>query len=212
MVFKGFRFGMILQLAIGPICIFIFQVAITQGFFVAEAGVLGTALTDGLEIALAIFGVGTLLARHKGAKRFLRIFGAIILFLYGLNSIFSIFNITVLPNLTLDVMESSDVFVYSVVLALSNPLTIVFWAGIFATKIVEENMQKCDLKYFGLGCILSTLLFLSLVSFVGSITKQVIPLSVIRFLNFAVGILLIYFGIKNILAKDKDLASYTQTN
>lgn len=35
MFLKGFKFGMLLQLAIGPICLFIFQTSITKGFFVA---------------------------------------------------------------------------------------------------------------------------------------------------------------------------------
>ena len=30
---KGFKFGMILQIAIGPICLFVFQTACKSGFF-----------------------------------------------------------------------------------------------------------------------------------------------------------------------------------
>ena len=53
MILKGLRFGMILQLAIGPMCIFIFQTSIAHGFFAGEMGVLGTAIVDSLEIILA---------------------------------------------------------------------------------------------------------------------------------------------------------------
>ncbi|WP_321063601.1 hypothetical protein [Terrisporobacter sp.] len=35
-IFRGFKFGMILQIAIGPICIFIFQTACKYGFFMGE--------------------------------------------------------------------------------------------------------------------------------------------------------------------------------
>lgn len=63
-------------------------------------------------------------------------------------------------------------------------------------------MQKNDLKYYGLGCVLSTFLFLSLISFVGSITKQVISTAVIHFLNLIVGFMLIYFGLRNLILKE----------
>ena len=63
MIVKGFRFGMILQLAIGPMCIFIFQTSIKYGFLQAEQGVIGTAIVDSLEILLAILGVGMILEK-----------------------------------------------------------------------------------------------------------------------------------------------------
>lgn len=42
MLIKGFKFGMLLQLAVGPICLFIFQLASVNGFLIAERGVLVT--------------------------------------------------------------------------------------------------------------------------------------------------------------------------
>jgi len=50
MLIKGFRFGMILQIAVGPLCLFIFQTAVTSGFFTAMIGVMGVALVDALYI------------------------------------------------------------------------------------------------------------------------------------------------------------------
>lgn len=40
MIIKGFRFGMILQFAIGPMCIFIFQTGIAHGFWRAVCAIL----------------------------------------------------------------------------------------------------------------------------------------------------------------------------
>ena len=72
MIVKGFRFGMILQLAIGPMCIFIFQTSIKYGFLQAEQGVIGTAIVDSLEILLAILGVGMILEKSKKAEFILK--------------------------------------------------------------------------------------------------------------------------------------------
>lgn len=199
MVLKGFRFGMILQLAIGPMCIFIFQTSIAHGFFAGEMGVLGTAIVDSLEIILATIGVGVILEKSKRAEMFLKIFGVSILLLYGCVSILSAFNISILPKFQIHTLDSSgNTLIQAIILALSDPLTIVFWAGIFSAKITEEHLRKIDLRFFACGCVLATLFFLTLVSFAGSITKQVIPTIVIHILNFLVGMLIFYFAYRNV--------------
>ena len=199
MILKGFRFGMILQLAIGPMCIFIFQTSIAHGFFAGEMGVLGTAIVDSLEIILAIIGVGVILKKSKRAEMFLKAFGVFILLLYGCVSILSAFDVSMLPKLQIHSLNSSNnTLIQAIILALSDPLTIVFWAGIFSAKIVEEHLRKIDLRLFACGCVLATLFFLTLVSFIGSITKQIIPSIFICGLNFLVGVLMFYFAYRNI--------------
>lgn len=68
MLFRGFCFGMLLQLAIGPVCLFVFGTAVEEGFAPAVAAVLGTALTDGGEIVLAILGVRTVLEKIEPCR------------------------------------------------------------------------------------------------------------------------------------------------
>ena len=196
MIVKGFKFGMILQLAIGPVCLFIFQTGVAAGFWAGFSGVLGTVLVDGSEILLAILGVGAILQRSKNARVILKYGGAAILILFGVANILGAFGVDILPGLTAG--TSDNVFWQTALLALSNPLTILFWAGVFAAKIVEEGMEKQDLPPFGLGCALSTLFFLSLVSAVGSVSRIVLPEIVIVVLNVIVGCVMILFGIKNL--------------
>lgn len=204
MIRKGFRFGMILQLAIGPMCIFVFQTSIAHGFWAGEMGVLGTAMVDSLEIILAIIGVGVILERSKRAERFLKIFGVAILLLYGIVSLLSAFQISILPSLNLQSLDrSGNILVQAVLLALSDPLTIVFWAGIFSAKIAEEHMSRLELRLFASGCVLATLFFLSVISLAGSMTKQVLPSAVIRLLNFLVGLFMFYFAYRNTRAPVK---------
>ena len=50
--FKGLRFGLLLQLAVGPVCLFIFSSATRYGTLAALAAVLGGALVDAAEMAL----------------------------------------------------------------------------------------------------------------------------------------------------------------
>ena len=58
---KGFRFGMLLQLAVGPVAFFIFQTALMSGFISAGTGVIGAVLVDAIFIVASIVGIGAVL-------------------------------------------------------------------------------------------------------------------------------------------------------
>lgn len=201
MVLKGFKFGMLLQLAVGPVCIFIFQMAASTGFTGAEGGVLGVTLIDGVFILLAISGLAAVI--DKGNVRLgLKIFGAVILFIFGLSTILSQFSIELLPSLQLAGGSSNNsVFLHAIILTASNPLTIIFWAGVFSAKLSEENMKRKDMYSFGVGAMLSTLISLTAIAAIGSTAKEFLGDGVIRGLNIAVGAALIYFGIRMVLRK-----------
>ena len=53
----GLKFGMILQLAVGPMCLMVFNTAKNVGFIVAITLVLAIALVDAFYIILASLGV-----------------------------------------------------------------------------------------------------------------------------------------------------------
>lgn len=198
MIIKGFRFGMLLQLAVGPVCIFIFQMASENGFFLAEAGVLAVVLVDGIYILAAIIGISSLIEK-AGMESYLRYFGAAILLLFGLNIILEVFSIHMLPSFEL--INSSGLngsFLKGFVLTASNPLTIIFWAGVFSAKVIDEKMEKKDIYVFALGALMSTFIFLSAVAGAGSLTHQFLSEDLMKILNIAVGVLLICFGLKMI--------------
>ncbi len=201
MVVKGFRFGMLLQLAVGPVCIFIFQAASLRGFLPAETGVAGVALIDGLYILAALLGVAAIIDKRE-VKFALKMFGGAILVIFGLSTVLSLFGINLLPVLSLQESSGSGgTFLRAVIITASSPLTIIFWAGVFSGKIAEESMNRKEIYCFGIGALLSTVFFLTLVAFVGSITKTFLPPIAIQAMNFAVGCLLIFFGIRMLLKK-----------
>jgi len=201
MIFRGFKFGMLLQFAVGPICIFIFQTASLRGFYAAAAGVFGVSIIDGLYILAAILGIASIIERKK-IKISLKIFGVIVLFVFGISTILSVFNIVFLPSLSIqNIPHASNEFFRAIILTISNPLTIIFWAGVFSAKIAEENMKRKDIYAFGFGALLSTMFFLTLIALAGSITKTFFTPFLIQILNLAVGFLLIYFSIRMIFKK-----------
>ena len=68
--FSGLRFGMLLQIAIGPMCLMVFNTAKNAGFGVAMSLVLAVALVDAFYIALASIGVSKLLEKDSVKKVF----------------------------------------------------------------------------------------------------------------------------------------------
>ncbi len=197
MIRKGFRFGMLLQIAVGPVCVFIFQTAIASGFITAESGVLAVVLVDALYILLAILGIGSLLERSGRTKKILQYFGAAVLIIFGFSNTLSIAGISILPSLDFSPdQQSSSVFVKVLFLTLSNPLTILFWAGVFSTRLIEEDLNKQQVYAFGFGAVLATAFFLSLIAILGSLVNIFINDTFITILNGIVGVILIIFGIR----------------
>lgn len=201
MILKGFKFGMLLQLAVGPVCIFIFQIAVLKGFYAGEIGALGATLVDGIFITVATIGIASIINR-KNIRICLKIFGSVVLFIFGISIVLSQFHINFLPSLFMyNIPNSNSIFTRVVILTASNPLTIVFWAGIFSAKVAEENMKNQDIYSFGFGALLSTTTFLTILSLIGSFANVFFSTQIIQFLNITIGLLLIYFSLKMLLKK-----------
>ena len=197
--FAGLKFGLMLQLAVGPMCLMVFNYSQNSGFWVAFSLVLAIALVDAFYILLAGFGVSKLLSKPS-IKNIIKIVGSIILFIFGLNIILGVFGINIIPGLNLK-PNSSSAFIQGIILTLSNPMTIILWGGVLTTKLVDENFSKRELLLFSIGLVSSTLLFLTMVAFLGMILSSFLPSIVTKILNILVGLLIIFFGVKLLLKK-----------
>ncbi|WP_422486597.1 LysE family transporter [Gudongella sp. DL1XJH-153] len=212
MIGSGFRFGMILQLAIGPIFLLILQTSITQGFSYAMLGVLGVTLVDAVFVLAAILGLGAIINRSASAKRLLGYLGPLVLIIFGLSTLMGSFGISFMPSFSLSAEGTSNIFMKTVILTVSSPLTIVFWAGVFSAKISEDKLSKRSLYLFGLGAVLSTLIFTTLVALVGDAVSAVVSINLQRILNAIVGIFLIGFALKTFLKQRQVDRSMKETD
>lgn len=198
--FEGLKFGMLLQFAIGPMCLMVFNTAKNTNFFHAFCLVLAIALADAIYIILA--GVGTTkLLKKDGIKKFVKIVGAMVLILFGFNIILSVWGISLIPAFSITA-NARNIFIQGLIMTLSNPLTIVFWGSILTNKIIEDNLGKSDLVFFSTGLVSATVFFMTCIAILGTILKSFIPTSVSMLMNLVVGILIVYFGIKMLLKKD----------
>lgn len=207
MVLKGFRFGMLLQFAVGPMCLMVFNTSTTYGFIYGLHLVLAIALIDALYIALSCVGVAAIINRAK-VRAAIKLVGCLVLVLFGANTISGVFDFSFLPDIALFSNASSEnLFVQGLLLTASNPLTIIFWSGMFSIQMIENEWNKKQLFFFALGCVMATITFLTVVAFLGSILSGFLPQVIVQFLNVAVGIVLIFFGIRLLCKKDINQAT-----
>ncbi len=200
---SGIRFGMILQLAVGPMCLLVFNTASAAGMKEGMAIVLAIAAVDAAYIALAALGVSAAM-RKVSVRTAASFIGAVVLIAFGLDSILGAMGLHLLPAVRLFSGEAAGGhFVKGVLLTASNPLTIIFWGGVFTTKASEEGMAGRRLAVFAVGCVASTLIFLSTVALASSVAGSFIPEVAIKALNGAVGVILIYFGIRLVLRRGR---------
>ncbi|NGM81374.1 LysE family transporter [Paenibacillus sp. 7124] len=199
MILRGLKWGLLLQLAVGPVCLFIFRAASLQGFGAAFAGVIGVTLADGLYILAALRGVRMLGAGRKPGGA-LYLIGAGTLFLFGLNMIAGMFDLSLLPSIPLSQGTGGDsLFIRAFLLTASNPLTLLFWTGIFSAKMIELRLGGSELLQFGTGCLLATVLFLTGVAFLGHLAHAFVTPLAAKWLNLIIGILFLYYAFRLIV-------------
>jgi threonine/homoserine/homoserine lactone efflux protein len=196
-MWDGFRFGMMLQFSVGPICLLVFRTAGSYGLWAGLLVAAAAAVVDAAYITLAGTGAAALL-RSPAVRRAARIFGFLILVLFGAKSILSALGGSSLPEVRLlSETNPGSVFLQGLVATGSNPLTILFWSGVFASEAAKR--ERGDLFRFGFGCVLSTVCFLSAVAGAGCLARSFLPAAAVAGLNIAVGLLLILFGVKLLL-------------
>lgn len=203
MILKGLRFGMLLQLAIGPVCLLVFRTSSLVGVLSSATLILAIALVDACYIGLSWFGISSILSKPQ-VKFFVLMIGCFVLILFGLQTILDVFHFSILPSFSQNiVLSNKNLFIQGILLTASNPLTIVFWSGLFSTKMLENNWSKNQLFFFAIGCVMSTILFLSFVSFLGSVVGSFLPEMIISLLNVVIGLFLIFYAVHKLIKQYK---------
>jgi threonine/homoserine/homoserine lactone efflux protein len=194
---EGMRFGLLLQLAVGPVCLFVYRTSSVHGVWRGLVAVWGVALVDALYIALA--GLGVMRWAEAGvARRALQYAGAIVIALFALDITTSALGMQLLPSMApvAAAARGGSSFFAAALLTGSNPLTIVFWAGVFSAKVAAQRHNRRDLWWFSLGCVGATIAFLAVTAVLGALVGRLAPGVVVRILNMAVGCALLHFALR----------------
>jgi threonine/homoserine/homoserine lactone efflux protein len=190
---EGLGFGLILQISVGPVCIAVLHKGLTQGFVHAFAMVWGAALVDALYILLSMIGISALL-QLAPARMVIGLAGALLLLYFGLRYLSASPSATRIEQRSESPLRS---FRFGVGLTLTNPLTILFWAGVLGAMLSSQPFtDRQGALFFAAGCVAATLFFLSGVALAGHLLERVLNERLILWLNRAVGVFLIGFALK----------------
>lgn len=201
MILKGLKFGMLLQLAIGPMAMMVFNTSTAYGFMFSLRLVLAIALVDALYISFSSFGAAALIKKSR-IEKVVKLIGCFVLVLFGINTLSNVLTFSFFPDISLFSYTSSEnLFVQGLLLTASNPLTILFWSSLFSTQMIENEWNKQQLLLFSVGSVSATLIFLTFIALMGSLLIRFLPDIIIQLLNVTVGIALILFGIRLLFRK-----------
>lgn len=189
---NGILTGLLFQLAIGPVFIYIVNITLQWNISTGLAAVTAVTLVDYLYIALALWWVGVLLEKKK-IKNILWTISAIVLIGFGIMLGLNIFQTTNIENIS-KIPSILSSFSSTFLLTITSPLTIIMWTSLFTTKAIENDYSKRELRIFGLAAGLATFLFMGIAVIMVSLFKTNIPIMGIQILNGIVSVLLIIYG------------------
>lgn len=192
---RGFKYGMLLQLAVGPVSLLVFKTAGAAGFGMGLVLVAAVALVDAVFVAIAGAGAVYFLKSEKIQRAF-KIVSCLVLTIFGISMILGAFDISLVSGISLfSEVKPESVFLQGVLLTASNPMTILFWNSLITAQTRRHKMDSRHIFYFGTGCVLSTVVFLTFVAASGSMLNRFLPDTLTRALNVLIGLVLIGYGV-----------------
>ncbi|NTW55937.1 MAG: LysE family transporter [Chlorobiaceae bacterium] len=192
---NGFSTGFLLQFALGPVFFFVLDTALRRTMSDGFTAVAGVAVGDYFYIFLAACGVGVLLKNTK-IHTISAFLGALILVIFGsytaLHALFDPVPSAVVNSVMPDNCSS---FISAFALTVSNPLTIVFWTGLFTSKAFEHGYTRNSLAIFGFSAGLATPVFLAAAVLCIEMLKGSVSPAITEDLHVLVGAVLAGYGI-----------------
>jgi threonine/homoserine/homoserine lactone efflux protein len=178
------------------VCLFVLNAAIAAGFWQAMGAVAAVTLTDAAYIALSALGASALF-RKPAVRGVARKLGGAVLCVFGLDMALGALGIRLIPGVRLFAVDTGgSTFWQTLALTASNPLTILFWGGALAARVSTGDLRKRGLLGFACGCVLATAVFLTTVAALGGALMGRLDGMAISVMNMAVGVALVYFGVR----------------
>jgi threonine/homoserine/homoserine lactone efflux protein len=194
LVLKGIIVGISVSAPLGPLGILCIQRTINKGFFAGFVSGLGAAVADILYASVAGFGISIIADFLKEHELFIRALGGIIVLVVG----FLIFNSNPVKQIRHQKTQKrtyvSDFF-SSIVITITNPLTIVFFGAVFAGFGLDESTTLNPILLTLAGIFSGALLWWMSLTIVVNIFRHKIRLRNLYWINKITGIIVAVFGV-----------------
>ncbi len=190
-----FILGVSLAAPIGPVKATLINTGIKNGFFHAWFFGLGAIATDILYMLMVYFGVGHFID-NPGVQTFLWAFGFFVLMYTGIENLLTVNNIS-MDSKYRKVVRLRHSFLAGLLMAMLNPLTILFWLGIYGSVLVGGSSTMSGLEVI----LLSVTILLGITAvdlFMASISsgsRRFLSTSLLKTISIISSLSMIGFGI-----------------
>ncbi|PGO39069.1 amino acid transporter [Bacillus thuringiensis] len=194
-IFLSYVFlGLSLSAPMGPINAAQLEKGIRSGFFHAWILGIGALLADVIYMVLIYLGVIHFLEKDI-IKLFLWSFGAFVLIYTGIESLKNANQISISNMRNDDSVIKS--FFSGFFMSLSNPLTILFWLGIFGSILAKaaSSYNKEQLLLYSFGIILGIFIWDITMASTSSIFRKILNARILSLITVVSGISLIIYGL-----------------
>ncbi|UOQ84353.1 LysE family transporter [Gracilibacillus salinarum] len=184
--------GVSLAAPIGPVNAAQFNQGIKNGFLHAWILGIGSILAELCFIIAIYFGMVHLL-ETPFAKTFLWLFGSFVLLYTGIESIMSSHKL----DGQAERHSLRKTFTTGFLLSISNPLSILFWLGIYGSVLADtmEKYQTEQIVWYSTAIVIGIMSWDLLMAIVSSGSRRVLPQRTLTLISIVTGLSLIGFGI-----------------
>jgi L-lysine exporter family protein LysE/ArgO len=197
MLLEKILLGVTLAAPIGPVSIEMINRGLRGGFFPAFSVRLGGAIGNTLCLVGAYFGLAAL-SLYPSLFNSLSILGALFLFYTGTMTLLR--SRHKIPLERSQYLEVSSALRLGVILAIVNPVGIMFWCGTFAATLSESGGVSLSGLLENFSIILGVLLWGAALSLLLQFGRQWVRERSLRIVSACAGLLMMGYAVKYGLA------------
>jgi len=194
-IFAYIFLGVSLAAPVGPVNAAQLDTGIKNGFFHAWIFGIGALIADTIYMVLVYFGVGQIIDSPL-VKIILWSFGCFVLTYTGIENLLS------LHKIKIDVKSGKKVllkrsFLTGFFMSLLNPLTILFWLGIYGSILAEtsDGFIGNQLIIYSMAIIAGVLLWDTTMATISSGARRLLSIRLLQIISILSSLSMIGFGI-----------------
>jgi L-lysine exporter family protein LysE/ArgO len=187
--------GVSLAAPIGPVNAAQLDTGIKNGFFHAWIFGIGALSADVMYMIMVYFGIGQIIEFHL-VKVFLWSFGCFVLTYTGIESLLSLHKIELNSRYGKRIRLRHSLLT-GFLMSLLNPLTILFWLGIYGSVLAESAKANTDNQIIinSLAIIVGVILWDTIMATISSGARKLLSANLLKIISIFSSLAMIGFGI-----------------
>ena len=187
--------GISMAATIGPVKTVLLNTGLKNGFFHAWFFSLGALTTDVIYMFVVYFGIGQFIDSEL-LKTILWSFGCFVLLYTGIENLLSLHKIEMDSN-TKKRTRLRQSIMSGFFMSLLNPLTILFWLGIYGSILAKNagTTTIYQIIILSIAILVGIILVDFLMSFFSSVARKLLSTRLLKIVSFISAILMIVFGL-----------------